>query len=126
MVAMPVVLIILFTSFSNQQVFLFKFLKFGYSKAMYISFFWFLVLVFIPEGWAEESVLIRVAVDDRQAQRLTSPTIQIAKKRISLSDNGKQQDDVPNDLIFVGSVLSPKFLNVVIPVFDKSKVCTFL
>ena len=52
-----------------------------------------------------EDLLIRVAVDDRQAHRLENPVIQIGEEQFFLKDDGKQTTDLPNDLIFVGQVV---------------------
>lgn len=52
--------------------------------------------------WAEDSILIRIAVDDRQVQKLQAPVMQIGQERVVLTDDGKTTADVPDDSIFVG------------------------
>ena len=59
------------------------------------------ILTALRVAYAEE-ILIRIAVDDRQIQRLQDPSLKIGQETIRLTDDGKQTADVPNDSIFVG------------------------
>ena len=49
-------------------------------------------------AWAED-FLIRIAVDDRQAQRLQNPVIQVDGEDVILTDDGNVNADLPNDHI---------------------------
>lgn len=70
-------------------------------------FFLFFLFTILQIAYAEE-ILVRIAVDDRQLQRLSEPQMQVGEARFELTDDGTQTADVPNDSIFVGQAELPK------------------
>ncbi len=61
------------------------------------------LLSWLSVAWAD-SLVVRVAIDDRQFNRLDAPVIVIEGLETSLLDNGALPGDVANDQIFVGQV----------------------
>ncbi len=61
------------------------------------------ILSWLSVAWAD-SLVVRVAIDDRQFNRLDAPVIVIEGLETSLLDNGALPGDVANDQIFVGQV----------------------
>lgn len=78
-------------------------------------------LMMLSLAWAED-LLIRVAVDDRQAHRLESPVIQIGEEQILLRDDGRQTADLPNDHIFVGLAVIQRSTSVSLTLLDQEVV----
>ncbi len=61
------------------------------------------LLLSVSNAWAD-SLVVRVAVDDRQFNRLDSPVVLIEGLETALLDNGALPGDVAEDQIFVGQV----------------------
>ena len=61
------------------------------------SLFW----AWLASGTAD-SLVVRVAIDDRQAKRLDAPVVYIEGLKTPLLDNGALPGDVAGDLIYVG------------------------
>ena len=51
-----------------------------------------------------DSLVVRVAVDDRQFERLESPKVIIEGLETALLDNGALPGDVASDKIYVGQI----------------------
>ena len=71
-------------------------------------------------AWAED-FLIRIAVDDRQAQRLQNPVIQVDGEDVILTDDGNVNADLPNDHIFVGEANIRRRNSISLTLLDQDK-----
>ena len=79
-----------------------------------------LFLMMLSLAWAED-FLIRIAVDDRQAQRLQNPVIQVDGEDVILTDDGNVNADLPNDHIFVGEANIRRRNSISLTLLDQDK-----